>query len=55
MGKNLGFLDLGTPKTAFLMRNLPIDSRNLGIFAQQAGSILSVSKIEQRRPPPPPC
>ena len=31
-GENLGFLILNTPKTAFLMRNLPRDSRNLGIF-----------------------
>ena len=32
MGKNLGFFHLGTTKTAFFIRNLPIDARNLGIF-----------------------
>ena len=32
MWKNLGFFHLATPKTAFLVRNLPIDTRNLGIF-----------------------
>ena len=26
MGKNLGVFHLGTPKTAFLMRNLPMDT-----------------------------
>ena len=25
-------VNLGTPKTAFFMRNLPIDTRNLGLF-----------------------
>ena len=29
MGKNMGVFHLGTPKTAFLMRNLPMDTRNL--------------------------
>ena len=28
-GEKMGVSDLGTPKTAFLMRNLPIDTRNL--------------------------
>ena len=32
MAKNLGFFHLGTLKTAFLMINLPIDPRNVGIF-----------------------
>ena len=32
MGKNLGVFHLGTPKTAFLMRNLPMDTHNLGIY-----------------------
>ena len=31
-GKNLGFFHLGSPKTAFLMRNLTIDPCHLGIF-----------------------
>ena len=37
MGENLRLFHLGTPKTAFLMRNLPIDTRNLGIFPNKQG------------------
>ena len=35
MGKKLDFFYLGTPKTALLIRNLPIDFRNLGIFSNK--------------------
>ena len=31
-GKNLWFFHLGTPKTAFLMKNLHIDPHNLDVF-----------------------
>ena len=31
-GKNLWFFHLGTPKTAFLMKNLHIDPNNLDVF-----------------------
>ena len=37
IGKNLDFFHLGTPKTALLIRNLPIDFRNLGIFSNKQG------------------
>ena len=36
-GKKLGFFHLGTPKPAFLMRNLPIDLRSLDIFNNKQG------------------
>ena len=36
MGK-IGFFHLGTPETAFLVRNLPIDPCNLGIFHNKPG------------------
>ena len=47
MGKNLGFFHLGTPKTAFLMRNLHIDPCNLGIFPSKQGH--SFQRPKKRR------
>ena len=32
MGKNLGLFNQGTPKTAFLIRNLRMDTGDLGIY-----------------------
>ena len=32
MGKNLGLFHQGTPKTAFLIRNLRMDTGDLGIY-----------------------
>ena len=37
METNLGLFHLGTPKTAFLMRNLPAVPCNLGIFPSKQG------------------
>ena len=37
MGKNWVFFHLDTPKTVFLMRNLPINTRNLAIFCNKQG------------------
>ena len=45
---------LATPKTAFLVRNLPIDPRNLGILHNKQGHSIQFQKKEQRRPPPSP-
>ena len=36
-GKIWVFFHLGTPETAFLVRNIPIDSCNLGIFDNKQG------------------
>ena len=38
------FFHLATPKTAFLMRNLPIDPRNLGIFPNKQDHSLQFPK-----------
>ena len=54
MGKNLGFFHLGTPKTAFLVRDIPIDPCNLGIFHDRQGHSFQFPKKEQRRPLPSP-
>ena len=37
MGENLGFFHLGTPETAILVRNIPIDPCNLRIFHNKKG------------------
>ena len=47
MGKRLSFFHLGTLKTAFLMRKLPLHTRNLGISPNKQNHF----KKEQRRPP----
>ena len=42
---------LGTPKTAFLMRHLPVDTRNLVIYANRQGHLLRFQKEQGRCPP----
>ena len=37
MGKNCNFFHPGTSKTASVTRNVPINSRNLGIFHKKQG------------------
>ena len=42
---------LGTPKTAFLMRHLPVDTRNLVIYANRQRHLLRFQKEQGRCPP----
>ena len=51
MGKILGAFQLGTPKTAFLMRHLPMDTRNLAIYANRQGHLFQFQKEQGRCPP----
>ena len=44
MMKNLGFFRLVTPKTAFLVRNLPIYPNNLGILRKKQGHSFQFQK-----------
>ena len=44
MGKNLGVFHQGTPKTAFLMRNLPMDTGNLGIYPNKQDHLIQFPK-----------
>ena len=54
-GEKFGaFYRLGTPRTAFLLTNLPINACILGIFPNKKGPSFQFPKKEQRRPPPPP-
>ena len=46
MGKNLGFFHWGTPKTASLMRNLPMNTHNLGIYPNKRGHSFQFAKKE---------
>ena len=52
-GKNLGFFHVEHSKTAFLMRNLSIDTRNLSIFSDKQGHSFQFPE-KSRGPPPPP-
>ena len=36
-GKKIWVFFIGSPKTAFLMKNLPMDTRNLGIYPNKQG------------------
>ena len=51
MGKILGVFHLGTPKTVFLMRHLPMDTRNLAIYANRQGHLFQFQKEQGRCPP----
>ena len=51
MGKILGAFQLGTSKTAFLMRHLPMDTRNLVIYAYRQGHLFQFQKEQGRCPP----
>ena len=42
--KNLGIFHLGTPKTAFLMRNSPTDTLILGIYPNNQGHSFQFQK-----------
>ena len=44
MGKNLGVFHQGTPKTAFLMRNLTMDTGSLGIYPNKEDHSIQFSK-----------
>ena len=50
MEENMFFFYLGTPNTAVLMRNLPIDLCYVGSFTNKHDQSL-IFKKEQRRPP----
>ena len=51
-GEKVGsFFHLGTPKTAFLMRNLPIDPRNIGIVPYKQGPSFQFPKKSRGGPP----
>ena len=52
-GKIWIFFHLGTPKTAFLMKNLLIDPRNMDIFPYKQGHSFQFPKKSRGGPPPP--
>ena len=53
-GKIWWFFHIGNPKTAFLMKNLPIDPCNLGIFPNKQGHSFQFPKNSRGAPTPSP-